>query len=71
MASSGYEMRRSEVTVNLAPADLPKTGSSFDLPVALGVFIADGKVPMRQPGAVGELALDVRVRGRGCQLLPV
>ena len=64
MASSGYEMRRSEVTVNLAPADLPKAGSVFDLPIALGVLIADGKVSMRHPGVgvVGELALDGRVR---------
>ena len=64
MASSGYEMPRSEVTVNLAPADLPKAGSAFDLPIALGVLIADGKVSMRHPGvvAVGELALDGRVR---------
>ncbi len=64
MASSGYEMPRSEVTVNLAPADLPKSGSAFDLPIALGVLIADGKVSIRHPGvvAVGELALDGRVR---------
>ncbi len=64
MASSGYEMPRSEVTVNLAPADLPKAGSAFDLPIALGVLIADGKVSMQHPGvvAVGELALDGRVR---------
>ncbi len=64
MASSGYDMPRSEVTVNLAPADLPKAGSSFDLPIALGVLIADGKASTRYPGvvAVGELALDGRVR---------
>ena len=64
MASSGYEMPRSEVTVNLAPADLPKAGSAFDLPIALGVLIADGKVSMQDTGvvAVGELALDGRVR---------
>ena len=64
MASSGYEMPRSEVTVNLAPADLPKAGSAFDLPIALGVLIADGKASTQHPGvvAVGELALDGRVR---------
>ena len=55
-------MPRSEVTVNLAPADLPKAGSAFDLPISLGVLIADGKVSMQDTGvvAVGELALDVR-----------
>lgn len=64
MASSGYDMPRSEVTVNLAPADLPKAGSAFDLPIALGVILADGQVSMRRGGvvAVGELALDGRVR---------
>ncbi len=64
MASSGHQMPRSEVTVNLAPADLPKAGSAFDLPIALGVLIADGKVSMHHRGvvAVGELALDGRVR---------
>ncbi len=64
MASSGYDMPRSEVTVNLAPADLPKAGSAYDLPIALGVLIADGKAAPRHPGvvAVGELALDGRVR---------
>jgi magnesium chelatase family protein len=64
MASSGYDMPRSEVTVNLAPADLPKAGSAFDLPIALGVLLADGQVSMQHRGvvAVGELALDGRVR---------
>ena len=64
MASSGYDMPRSEVTVNLAPADLPKAGSAFDLPIALGILIADGQVTTRyrQVVAVGELALDGRVR---------
>lgn len=64
MASSGFEMPRSEVTVNLAPADLPKAGSAFDLPIALGVLLADGQVSMGRQGvvAVGELALDGRVR---------
>ncbi len=57
-------MPHSEVTVNLAPADLPKAGSAFDLPISLGVLIADGKVSMQDTGvvAVGELALDGRVR---------
>lgn len=64
MASSGYDMPRSEVTVNLAPADLPKAGSAFDLPIALGVLLADAQVSMQHRGvvAVGELALDGRVR---------
>ena len=64
MASSGYDMPRSEVTVNLAPADLPKAGSAFDLPIALGLILADGQVSTPRGGvvAVGELALDGRIR---------
>ncbi len=52
------------VVVNLSPADLPKVGSAYDLPIALGVLAANGKLP---PGAtdvvaLGELALDGSVR---------
>ncbi len=64
MVSSGYTFPERRVTVNLAPADLPKAGSAYDLPIALGVLAADGTVP---PGAarvvaLGELALDGSVR---------
>ena len=64
LASSGYSLPGRRVTVNLAPADLPKVGSAYDLPIALGVLAAAGQVP---PGvgevvALGELALDGRVR---------
>lgn len=53
------------ITVNLAPADLRKEGSGFDLPIALGLLIADEQLP---PDAaqdsifIGELSLDGRVR---------
>ncbi len=53
------------VIVNLAPADLPKGGSAYDLPIALGVLAAAGEIP-RDTGqgivALGELALDGAVR---------
>ena len=53
------------VTVNLAPADLPKDGGRFDLPIALGILAANGSVP-RQALAdvefVGELALSGELR---------
>jgi magnesium chelatase family protein len=49
--------------VNLAPADLPKAGTDFDLPIALGVLAASGEVSgLTRAVAVGELALDGSVR---------
>jgi len=59
--NSGFEFPPHRVTVNLAPADLPKAGSRFDLPVALGVLAATGIIPRRQIDDVvvmGELSLD-------------
>jgi magnesium chelatase family protein len=49
------------VTVNLAPADLPKEGVSFDLPIALGLLAATAGLPRERLGGLlvaGELALD-------------
>ena len=64
MAVSGYSFPPRSVTVNLAPADLPKSGSAYDLPIALALLAAAGEIP---PGAcnvvaLGELALDGKVR---------
>jgi magnesium chelatase family protein len=52
------------VIVNLAPADVPKGGSAYDLPIALGVLVAVGHVPRdaARVVALGELALDGQVR---------
>jgi len=44
IASSGHEFPARWVTVNLAPADVPKVGSAYDLPIALGVLAASGEV---------------------------
>jgi len=55
-----------KVTVSLSPAWLPKSGSSFDLPIAVALLAAQQAVPMeRSQGVVylGELALDGRIRG--------
>jgi magnesium chelatase family protein len=64
MASSGYEFPAKRVVVNLSPADLPKVGSAYDLPIALGVLAANGKLPHGATDvvALGELALDGTVR---------
>jgi magnesium chelatase family protein len=53
------------ITVNLAPADLPKEGGRFDLPIALGILTASGQVPrdlLAQHEFLGELALDGALR---------
>lgn len=63
--SSGFEFPHRRVTVNLAPADLRKVGSDYDLPIALGVLAAEGSLERsatRGVMAVGELALDGSVR---------
>src|SRR6185503_16372983 len=59
--NSGFEFPPHRVTVNLAPADIRKAGSSFDLPIALGVLAAAGQVVRRDVADVlllGELSLD-------------
>ena len=59
--NSGFEFPTHRVTVNLAPADVRKAGSSFDLPIALGVLAAMGVVERRQADdtlLLGELSLD-------------
>lgn len=59
--NSGFEFPEHRVTVNLAPADIRKAGSSFDLPIALGVLAASGSVKRRDVDDVlllGELSLD-------------
>jgi len=62
-AQFDYPQRR--VTVNLAPADLPKDGGRFDLPIALGILAADGNLPHTALSGhefVGELALSGALR---------
>jgi magnesium chelatase family protein len=62
--SSGRAFPGRRVVVNLSPADVPKAGSAYDLPIALGVLAASGEVPAASTGvvALGELALDGTVR---------
>ena len=59
--ASGLALPARRITVNLAPADLPKEGSHYDLPIALGVMAAIGAIPADALNAftvLGELALD-------------
>ncbi|MEX0594387.1 MAG: YifB family Mg chelatase-like AAA ATPase [Balneolaceae bacterium] len=56
---------RGRIIVNLAPVDLPKVGSSFDLPIAIGLLAADRKISterLDQTLFAGELSLDGRLR---------
>jgi magnesium chelatase family protein len=43
--NSGFLFPTKRLTINLAPADLPKDGSRLDLPIALGILIASGQLP--------------------------
>ncbi|MEO1047545.1 MAG: magnesium chelatase domain-containing protein, partial [Pseudomonadota bacterium] len=64
LAAMGLAMPPKRITINLSPADLPKDGSHFDLPIALALLAAMGVTDAEQLGdwiAVGELALDGRV----------
>lgn len=61
----GYRYPQQRITINLAPADLRKEGSAFDLAIALGILITSGQLIM--PSAqemllIGELALDGSLR---------
>lgn len=65
LLNSGFDVPPRRITVNLAPADIRKEGTAFDLPIALGILVATGQL---DPGAVvnrmfvGELGLDGRLR---------
>jgi magnesium chelatase family protein len=64
IASLGLSLPPKRITVNLSPADLPKEGSHYDLPIALGLLGAMGVIDaesLSQYLAVGELGLDGRV----------
>jgi len=66
LKNCGYEMPRTKVTINLAPADLKKEGSGFDLPMAMGILGAYNALLKRElPDYVfvGELSLDGGIRG--------
>src|SRR5262245_60174905 len=62
--ASGLALPPKRITVNLAPADLPKEGSHYDLPIALGLMVSMGAVAsdaVSENVVLGELALDGRI----------
>jgi magnesium chelatase family protein len=73
ITSNGFHMPRTKLVINLAPADVRKTGTAFDLAIAMGILLASGQVndldKLRHFTVVGELGLDgcvYPVRGALC-----
>jgi magnesium chelatase family protein len=63
--NSGYRFPDDRITVNLAPADIKKEGTAFDLPIAVGILAATGVVPVESLDdyvMLGELSLDGRIK---------
>ncbi|MEI6414977.1 MAG: YifB family Mg chelatase-like AAA ATPase, partial [Pseudomonadota bacterium] len=65
LLNSRFEFPNRRITINMAPADLPKEGGRFDLPIALGVLAASGQIPsgaLENYEFLGELALTGEIR---------
>ncbi|WP_071872261.1 YifB family Mg chelatase-like AAA ATPase [Atopomonas hussainii] len=65
LQSCGFEFPQKRITINLAPADLPKDGGRFDLAIALGLLAASGQIPAQcldNYECIGELALSGELR---------
>ena len=63
--NSNFEFPMQRITINLAPADIPKEGGRFDLPIALGILAASGQIPkqtLKQYECIGELSLGGELR---------
>ncbi|OBX10328.1 YifB family Mg chelatase-like AAA ATPase [Gallibacterium genomosp. 3] len=66
LLNANFRYPPQRITINLAPADLPKEGGRFDLPIALGILAASGQIDAKRLRAfefVGELALTGNLRG--------
>jgi magnesium chelatase family protein len=65
LANAGFSFPLKRITVNLAPADVRKDGSAFDLPIALGILAASGQLPEQHLGdqmILGEVGLEGSLR---------
>ena len=66
LVNNGFKMPSMDITINLSPADIKKEGSGYDLPLAIGILSANGKVEsgnLDKYMMVGELGLDGRLQG--------
>jgi len=65
LINAGFEFPTRRITINLAPADLPKEGGRFDLPIAIGILVASGQLSqdsVERHELIGELALTGEIR---------
>ncbi len=65
IVNAGFEFPQRRITINLAPADLPKEGGRYDLPIALGILAASGQIPaarLAEYEFLGELSLAGELR---------
>jgi len=65
LVNSGFQVPPRRITVNLAPADVRKDGTAFDLPIAIGILVATGQLDasaLEERMFVGELGLDGALR---------
>ncbi len=65
LVTSGFDFPAGRITVNLSPADLPKEGGRFDLPIAIGILAASGEIPRARARGrefYGELSLGGELR---------
>src|SRR6476469_3305480 len=65
LTTNGFRMPRQKIVVNLAPADIRKEGSAYDLTIATGILAASGQIPEEEIGQyliMGELSLDGQVQ---------
>ncbi len=65
LANSGFPLPSRRITVSLSPGDRPKRGTGFDLPIAIGLLVALGEIPVERVSDLvflGELGLDGAVR---------
>jgi len=65
LVTAGYDFPQRRITVNLSPADLPKEGGRFDLPIAVGILAADGRIvpeALKDREFYGELSLGGALR---------
>lgn len=63
--NSGFEFPMQRITINLAPADIKKTGPLYDLPIAIGILAATGQIPISNTQTIaycGELSLDGSIK---------
>lgn len=64
--NSGYTFPAKKVVINLAPADIKKVGTNFDLPIAVGILVEEGIIEpekIKDYAFLGELSLDGEIRG--------